>query len=198
MVVVGPCSIHDVDAAPRVRARAARGRRASQRELCDRMRVYFEKPRTTVGWKGLINDPHLDGTFAVNEGLRSRARLLLDLPSSGCRSAASSSTRSRRSTSPTWSAGARSARAPPRARPTASWRPACRCRSASRTAPTATCRIAIDAIKAAAAAPLPSRSSTQRLGGDRRHARQPRLPPHPARRQARPTTTPPAWRRRSR
>ena len=64
------------------------------------MRVYFEKPRTTVGWKGLINDPHLDGSFAINEGLRLGRRLLLDLAETGpARRAASSSTRSRPSSS---------------------------------------------------------------------------------------------------
>src|SRR5689334_12072193 len=69
VVVVGPCSIHDVDAARDY----ARGLRELANELADAlvvvMRVYFEKPRTTVGWKGLINDPRLDGTFRVNEGL---------------------------------------------------------------------------------------------------------------------------------
>src|SRR5947199_10168274 len=53
------------------------------RDLCVVMRVYFEKPRTTVGWKGLINDPHLDGSFAINEGLRRARRLLLDLAELG-------------------------------------------------------------------------------------------------------------------
>ncbi|MCV5831051.1 3-deoxy-7-phosphoheptulonate synthase, partial [Escherichia coli] len=52
-------------------------------ELCLIMRVYFEKPRTTVGWKGLINDPHLDGSFAVNEGLRMARSLLLDVAELG-------------------------------------------------------------------------------------------------------------------
>ena len=57
------------------------------------MRVYFEKPRTTVGWKGLINDPNLDGSFRINEGLRIARELLLDLERDrACRSAASSST----------------------------------------------------------------------------------------------------------
>src|SRR6059058_4727625 len=79
VVVVGPCSIHDVAAAREY----ARGLVAAAAELADAlcivMRVYFEKPRTTVGWKGLINDPHLDGSFAINEGLRLARRLLLDL-----------------------------------------------------------------------------------------------------------------------
>jgi 3-deoxy-7-phosphoheptulonate synthase len=82
-VVVGPCSIHDVAAAREY----ARGLCALAAELSDAlcvvMRVYFEKPRTTVGWKGLINDPHLDGTFKVNEGLSLARGLLLDLAEMG-------------------------------------------------------------------------------------------------------------------
>jgi 3-deoxy-7-phosphoheptulonate synthase len=78
-VVIGPCSIHDTAA-----AREYAGRLAAQRErFADTleiiMRVYFEKPRTTVGWKGLINDPHLDGSFRINEGLRLARRLLIDI-----------------------------------------------------------------------------------------------------------------------
>jgi 3-deoxy-7-phosphoheptulonate synthase len=79
VVVVGPCSIHDPEAGLDYgrRLRALVDELAS--DLCIVMRVYFEKPRTTVGWKGLINDPHLDGSFAINEGLRRARRLLLDL-----------------------------------------------------------------------------------------------------------------------
>jgi 3-deoxy-7-phosphoheptulonate synthase len=79
VVVVGPCSIHDVAAA---REYAGRLKRESDRlrdELVLVMRVYFEKPRTTVGWKGLINDPHLDGSFAINHGLHLARALLLDI-----------------------------------------------------------------------------------------------------------------------
>ena len=83
VVIVGPCSIHDPDAGRDYAARL----RAVAEELVDElrivMRVYFEKPRTTVGWKGLINDPHLDGSFAINEGLRLARRLLLDLVGMG-------------------------------------------------------------------------------------------------------------------
>ena len=83
VAVVGPCSIHDVAAAREY----ARGLVALAGELgdalCVVMRVYFEKPRTTVGWKGLINDPHLDGTFKVNEGLGLARGLLLDLGEMG-------------------------------------------------------------------------------------------------------------------
>jgi 3-deoxy-7-phosphoheptulonate synthase len=83
VVVVGPCSIHDVGAAREY----AHGLHAMMPELADAlcvvMRVYFEKPRTTVGWKGLINDPHLDGTFKVNEGLELARGLLLGLAEMG-------------------------------------------------------------------------------------------------------------------
>ncbi len=79
IVVVGPCSIHDHDQA----LEYGQGLKAVADELCDDllivMRAYFEKPRTTVGWKGYINDPHLDGSFAINEGLERARRLLLEL-----------------------------------------------------------------------------------------------------------------------
>ncbi|MDR5899848.1 3-deoxy-7-phosphoheptulonate synthase [Halomonas vilamensis] len=83
LVVVGPCSIHDVDAAMDYARRL--------RELADNvsdslfivMRVYFEKPRTTVGWKGLINDPHLNGSFEIEEGLHIARKLLVDLAELG-------------------------------------------------------------------------------------------------------------------
>ena len=83
VVIVGPCSIHDPDAARDYarRLKAVADRLAG--ELCVVMRVYFEKPRTTVGWKGLINDPRLDGSFVINEGLRLARRLLLDFAELG-------------------------------------------------------------------------------------------------------------------
>ncbi|MES1172537.1 MAG: 3-deoxy-7-phosphoheptulonate synthase [Bacteroidota bacterium] len=79
LVVVGPCSIHDVGAAMEYgrRLKAVADRLAA--DVFVVMRVYFEKPRTTVGWKGLINDPGIDGSFAVNDGLRRARSLLLDL-----------------------------------------------------------------------------------------------------------------------
>jgi 3-deoxy-7-phosphoheptulonate synthase len=83
LAIVGPCSIHDAGAALEY---AARLREAAERhagELLVVMRVYFEKPRTTVGWKGFINDPRLDGSFAINEGLRLARKLLLDINRSG-------------------------------------------------------------------------------------------------------------------
>jgi 3-deoxy-7-phosphoheptulonate synthase len=83
LVVVGPCSIHDTDAALEYATRLAEARRALSESLDVVMRVYFEKPRTTVGWKGLINDPHLDGSFAINQGLRAARRFLLDVVALG-------------------------------------------------------------------------------------------------------------------
>jgi 3-deoxy-7-phosphoheptulonate synthase len=79
IVVVGPCSIHDPRAALEYARRLAPLAAELAADLRLIMRVYFEKPRTTVGWKGLINDPHLDGSFAVNEGLHLARRLLLDV-----------------------------------------------------------------------------------------------------------------------
>jgi len=87
-VVVGPCSIHDYDAAIDYATRLAALRTELADDLIVAMRVYFEKPRTTVGWKGLINDPRLDDSFRINEGLRLARRILLeinelDLPAAG-------------------------------------------------------------------------------------------------------------------
>jgi 3-deoxy-7-phosphoheptulonate synthase len=79
VVVIGPCSIHDPAAALDYAARLAKARARHAGELEIIMRVYFEKPRTTVGWKGLINDPHLDGSFKIDEGLRLARRLLVDI-----------------------------------------------------------------------------------------------------------------------
>ncbi|PSW08019.1 3-deoxy-7-phosphoheptulonate synthase [Photobacterium rosenbergii] len=83
LVVCGPCSIHDVEAAKDYAVKL----KALSEELSDQlyivMRVYFEKPRTTVGWKGLINDPHLDGSFEVEEGLHIGRQLLIDLVEMG-------------------------------------------------------------------------------------------------------------------
>jgi 3-deoxy-7-phosphoheptulonate synthase len=83
LVVVGPCSIHDIAAAKDYAQRL----KALADELADQllivMRVYFEKPRTTVGWKGLINDPHMDDSFDIEEGLHIARRLLVDLNDMG-------------------------------------------------------------------------------------------------------------------
>jgi len=83
IVIMGPCSIHDVKAAQEYAQRLCEARAQLANDLLVIMRVYFEKPRTTVGWKGLINDPRLDGSFRINEGLRVGRRLLLDLNESG-------------------------------------------------------------------------------------------------------------------
>jgi 3-deoxy-7-phosphoheptulonate synthase len=79
LVVTGPCSVHDPQAALEYAERLQPLRESMAGELCLLMRVYFEKPRTTVGWKGLINDPNLDGSFDINKGLRTARKLLLDL-----------------------------------------------------------------------------------------------------------------------
>jgi 3-deoxy-7-phosphoheptulonate synthase len=79
MVIVGPCSVHDVDAAVEYAQRLSARASELNEELCITMRVYFEKPRTTTGWKGLINDPHLDGSRDVNVGLHMARRLLLQV-----------------------------------------------------------------------------------------------------------------------
>ena len=83
LVIMGPCSVHDVKAARDYAGKLKRERDKLAGELLVVMRVYFEKPRTTVGWKGLINDPNLDGSFSINEGLRLARRLLIDLNESG-------------------------------------------------------------------------------------------------------------------
>lgn len=79
MVVIGPCSIHDTKAAMEYANRLIKERERFAGELEIIMRVYFEKPRTTVGWKGLINDPYLDGSFRINDGLRIARELLLNV-----------------------------------------------------------------------------------------------------------------------
>ncbi len=83
LVVVGPCSIHDPAAALDYAALLAAERKRLSGTLEIVMRVYFEKPRTTVGWKGLINDPGLDGTFDINRGLRTARELLLSINEAG-------------------------------------------------------------------------------------------------------------------
>lgn len=82
-VVIGPCSIHDTGAALEYAARLAPLRRELGDALEIVMRVYFEKPRTTVGWKGLINDPDLDGSFQIDKGLRMARGLLRDINALG-------------------------------------------------------------------------------------------------------------------
>jgi 3-deoxy-7-phosphoheptulonate synthase len=83
IVVAGPCSVHDVNAAREYAGHLKQAIAELSDDLCIVMRVYFEKPRTTVGWKGLINDPHLDQSYKINDGLRLARRLLLDLAEMG-------------------------------------------------------------------------------------------------------------------
>jgi 3-deoxy-7-phosphoheptulonate synthase len=83
ILVVGPCSIHDTKAAREYANRLRQSIAEVSNELLVVMRVYFEKPRTTIGWKGLINDPYLDQSYKINDGLRMARRLLLDLAEMG-------------------------------------------------------------------------------------------------------------------
>ncbi|MCG8615524.1 MAG: 3-deoxy-7-phosphoheptulonate synthase [Desulfobacterales bacterium] len=83
LVIAGPCSIHDVDAAMEYARRMKDLREEVKDKINLVMRVYFEKPRTTVGWKGMINDPYLDSTYNVDEGLRRARSLLLDINGMG-------------------------------------------------------------------------------------------------------------------
>jgi len=83
LVVVGPCSIHDTKSALEYAQHILEARQKYGADLEIVMRVYFEKPRTTVGWKGFINDPHLDGTFDINSGLRGARDLLIKLTKRG-------------------------------------------------------------------------------------------------------------------
>jgi 3-deoxy-7-phosphoheptulonate synthase len=83
VVVVGPCSIHDQEQALEYAALLKKAATSFGDELLIVMRTYFEKPRTTVGWKGFINDPRLDGSFAINDGLERARRLLLELAGMG-------------------------------------------------------------------------------------------------------------------
>jgi 3-deoxy-7-phosphoheptulonate synthase len=83
LVIAGPCSIHDVKAAKDYAGRLGKAREELADDLLIVMRVYFEKPRTTVGWKGLINDPKLDGSFNINEGIRIARELLLNINEAG-------------------------------------------------------------------------------------------------------------------
>ena len=83
LVIIGPCSIHDPDAAREYASRLKKVREQLNNDLLIVMRVYFEKPRTIVGWKGLINDPNLDNSYEINKGLRLARGLLADLNNMG-------------------------------------------------------------------------------------------------------------------
>jgi 3-deoxy-7-phosphoheptulonate synthase len=101
LVVIGPCSIHDYDAAMEYAKALAKETEKHKEDLVILMRVYFEKPRTTVGWKGLINDPRLDNSFRINEGCAWRAKSCSKSTNWICPAPPSSSTPSRRNTPPT-------------------------------------------------------------------------------------------------
>ncbi|MBN1929889.1 MAG: 3-deoxy-7-phosphoheptulonate synthase [Chlorobiaceae bacterium] len=79
LVIVGPCSIHDIDAAKDYASRLVALREELHEQFCIIMRVYFEKPRTTIGWKGFINDPHLNDTYDIEHGLYHARKLLIEL-----------------------------------------------------------------------------------------------------------------------
>ena len=83
LVIVGPCSIHDVDGALAYARKLNRLREELAGQLCIVMRVYFEKPRTSIGWKGLINDPQLDGTYDIETGMKKARGLLLQITGMG-------------------------------------------------------------------------------------------------------------------
>jgi 3-deoxy-7-phosphoheptulonate synthase len=87
LVIAGPCSIHDTGAAIEYAHKLAEARERYKQDLSIFMRVYFEKPRTTVGWKGLINDPDIDNSFRINKGLRQARKLLQELAQMGLPSA---------------------------------------------------------------------------------------------------------------
>ena len=180
---MGPCSIHDVKAAKEYAGKLKREKERLAGELLVVMRVYFEKPRTTVGWKGLINDPDLDGSFRINEGPAHRARSCCSTSTTwACRSACEfldMITPQYIADLVAWGAiGARTTES----RSTASSPRDCRAPSASRTAPTATSG-SRSTRSARRSAPHHFLSVTK--GGhtrDRLHRRQRGLPHHPARR----------------
>src|SRR5215831_19230154 len=140
LVVVGPCSVHDTRAALEYATKLKPIADALSDELFVVMRVYFEKPRTVVGWKGLINDPDLDESYHINKGLRLARQLLADVLEAGSLLGLSFSIRLLASSIRISLAGVRSELALRKAKYTESWRRVCRCRSASRTARTVTSR----------------------------------------------------------
>ena len=83
LLIVGPCSIHDVDAATDYAGRLLKIKKDVEKNILIVMRAYFEKPRTVVGWKGLINDPELDNSFQINKGIKIARKLLLDFAEMG-------------------------------------------------------------------------------------------------------------------
>ena len=83
ILIVGPCSIHDIDAAHEYAKKLLKIKKKVENNILIIMRVYFEKPRTVIGWKGLINDPDLDNSFDINKGIKIARKLLIDLAESG-------------------------------------------------------------------------------------------------------------------
>jgi 3-deoxy-7-phosphoheptulonate synthase len=130
LVVIGPCSIHDEKSALEYATRL----NALRQEFADRMeivmRVYFEKPRTTIGWKGLINDPHLDGSQDIGTGLKIARTCCWRSPGWVCPPPRNFWIPLSRNTSPTLSPGRPSGRARRNHKPIAKWRAAFPCRSA--------------------------------------------------------------------
>ena len=185
-MIVGPCSIHDPVAALDYARRLHGLADDLAADLRIVMRVYFEKPRTTVGWKGLINDPNLDGSFAINEGLRVGRRLLLDLAELGLPAGCEfldPITPQFTSDLVTWGAiGARTTESQVH-RELAS---ACSMPVGFKNGTDGGVQIALDAIRAAAHPHRFIGVTEQGLAGIVSTARQPRLPRHPARRRHRP------------
>jgi 3-deoxy-7-phosphoheptulonate synthase len=129
LVVCGPCSIHDIEAAKEYALKLKELHESCKDTLFIVMRVYFEKPRTTTGWKGLINDPHIDGSFDIETGLRKARELLiwlaeLELPVA---------TEALDPISPQYSAGPRLARVRLSRKLTVKWQADCLCRLDSKT-----------------------------------------------------------------
>jgi 3-deoxy-7-phosphoheptulonate synthase len=156
LVVVGPCSVHDTRAAFEYATKLKPIADALTDALLVVMRVYFEKPRTVVGWKGLINDPDLDESYHINKGLRLARQLLADILELGVPAGTEFlDTTFGQFYTDLISWGAIGA-APRRAKYTESWRRVCRCRSASRTAQTVTFRWLWTGYRPRAAAPFPS------------------------------------------
>ena len=138
LVIMGPCSIHDPAAALAYAHRLRQERQRHQADLEIVMRVYFEKPRTTVGWKGLINDPYLDQSFRIDEGLRMARQLLIEINRLGLPAGSEFLD----VISPQYIGdlmrGVRLAHAPPKARCTENWPRVCRPQLALKMAPMAT------------------------------------------------------------
>ena len=182
LVVVGPCSVHDVDAALDYARRLAAKADELQDDLCLAMRVYFEKPRTTTGWKGMINDPHLDGSGDVNTGLRMARKLLLEVLGLGLPVGCEfldPITPQYISDTVAWGAiGARTTESQIH-----------RQLGSGLSMPVGfknrtdgNVQVAVDAVRAAAAPHAFAGVDVTRHPGDPPHPRQPRLPRHPARR----------------